>query len=319
METSNAQASDSLSSLSQSMTTAVEKISPSIVAVDARRRVPTSGVIWRPDIIVSTNHTVRRDEEITITTHDGRNFPATLAGRDPSTDLAVLRFDGGGGTGGGGDDALATTDAAATKVGNLVLAVGRAHPSRGVTASLGIVSEAGGGWRTWRGGEIDRLIRPDISIFIGFSGGALVDAEGRVVGVNTTGLARGAALTIPAATVNRVVDHLLQHGRVARPYLGVAMQPVALPDDLRSKYNWPAATALMMLSVEPNAAAGQAGITLGDVLVALDGAAVADTDDVQAALGRSAVGQTITATILRGGERHEMTITLGERPSAKGK
>lgn len=319
METSNAQINDSLSSLSQSMTGAVEKISPSIVAVDARRRVPTSGVIWRPDIIVSTNHTVRRDEEITITTHDGRSFPATLAGRDPSTDLAVLRFDGSGGTGGGGDDALATTDAAATKVGNLVLAVGRAHPSRGVTASLGIVSEAGGGWRTWRGGEIDRLIRPDISIFIGFSGGALVDAEGRVVGVNTTGLARGAALTIPAATVNRVVDHLLQHGRVARPYLGVAMQPVALPDDLRSKYNWPAATALMMLSVEPNAAAGQAGITLGDVLVALDGAAVADTDDVQAALGRSAVGQTITATILRGGERHEMTITLGERPSAKGK
>lgn len=319
METSNAQMNDSLSSLSQSMTGAVEKISPSIVAVDARRRVPTSGVIWRPDIIVSTNHTVRRDEEITITTHDGRSFPATLAGRDPSTDLAVLRFDGGGGTGGGGGDALATTDAAATKVGNLVLAVGRAHPSRGVTASLGIVSEAGGGWRTWRGGEIDRLIRPDISIFIGFSGGALVDAEGRVVGVNTTGLARGAALTIPAATVNRVVDHLLQHGRVARPYLGVAMQPVALPDDLRSKYNWPAATALMMLSVEPNAAAGQAGITLGDVLVALDGAAVADTDDVQAALGRSAVGQTITATILRGGERHEMTITLGERPSAKGK
>jgi len=149
---------------------------------------------------------------------------------------------------------------------------------------LGIVSVLGDKWRTWHGGEIGRLIRPDVSIFIGFSGGALIDAEGRVIGINTTGLARGAGLTIPASTVNHVVDTLLEHGHIARPYLGVGMQPVTLPDQLRSKFNLAKESALIILSVEAEAPAGREGITLGDVLVALDGAPVADTDDVQSVL-----------------------------------
>jgi S1-C subfamily serine protease len=307
-----ANAPDSLLALSQSLAKAVERVSKAVVAVDARPRVATSGVVWRDGVIVSTNHTVQRDEEITVQIADGRRLPANLVGRDPSTDLAVLRVEADQPL---GIDPVTTTTHNELAVGNLTLAVGRIQ--RGVTASFGIVSALGDKWRTWRGGEIDRLIRPDVSIFIGFSGGALIDVEGRVIGVNTTGLARGAGLTIPASTVNHVIDTLLKHGRIARPYLGVAMQPVALPAELRSNLNLPNESALIILSVEAESPAGRAGITLGDVLLALEGVPVADTDDVQSVLSRAKVGQTIRASILRGGEQREITLTLAERPREK--
>src|SRR5256885_3952474 len=197
MAATDSETNNPLVSLSRRMADAVERVSSSIVAVDARPRVRTSGVLWREGIIVSTSHTVRRDEEITVTLHDGREVRATLAGRDAGTDLAVLRVEDNG-----GDDAKATantpaqfTDASELKVGTLVLAVGRAVPERGVAASFGIVGHLGDKWHTWRGGAIDRLVPPDVSIFIGLSGGALVDVEGHIVGVNTTGLARGTGLT----------------------------------------------------------------------------------------------------------------------------
>lgn len=309
-----ANAHDSLLAFSQSLAKAVERVSKAVVAIDARPRVATSGIVWRDGVIVSTNHTVQRDEEITIQLADGRRLPANLVGRDPSTDLAVLRVEADQAL---GIDPVTTTAHNELEVGNLTLAVGRIHWERGVTASFGIVSALGDKWRTWRGGEIDRLIRPDVSIFIGFSGGALIDVEGRVIGINTTGLARGAGLTIPASTVNYVVDALLEHGRIARPYLGVGMQPVALPAELRSNLNLPAESALVMLSVEAESPAGRAGITLGDVLVALEGVPVADTDDVQSVLSRSQIGQTVRASILRGGEQREITLTLAERPREK--
>ena len=310
METSNAETNKPLGALSRQMAQAVERVSPSIVAVDARPRVPTSGVIWRPDVVVSTNHTIRRNEEITVALHDGQQVKATVAGRDAGTDLAVLRIEK--------NEAASTTaefaDASTLKVGNLVLAAGRTDPERG-TAGLGIVAFLGEKWRTWRGGEIDRLIRTDISIFIGYSGGALLNTEGQVLGINTTGLARGAGLTIPASTVNRIVDQLLQHGRVARPYLGVGMHPVALPDKLREKFNLPAGSGLMMLSVEADAPADKAGITIGDLMLALDNTPTADTDDVQTILLGRKVGDVVKAKLLRGGEVIEVEITLGERPA----
>jgi S1-C subfamily serine protease len=304
-----------LTGLSESLAAAVERAGPAVVAVDARPRVATSGVIWRAGVVVSTNHTVRRDEEITITLHDGRSLQATLAGRDPGTDLAVLRYEGGA----AGEEAVAeTSDGAGLKVGHLVLAVGRAHPARGVSAGLGIVGAVAGEWRTWRGSEIDRLIRPDVSIFMGFSGGALLNTEGRVIGVNTTGLARGAGLTIPASTVDRVLDHLLQHGRVARPYLGVGMfNRVALPEKLREKFNLQKASGLMILSVEADGPADRAGIMIGDILLALGDAAIPDADDAQALLAGLEVGSAVKARILRGGEPREVEITLGERPARR--
>ena len=302
---------DSLLAFSQRLAKSVERVSKAVVAVDARPRVATSGIVWRDGVIVSTNHTVQRNEEITVQVADGRRLPANLVGRDPSTDLAVLRVEGDQAL---GIDPVTTTAHDELAVGNLILAVGRIHQERGVTASFGVVSALGDKWRTWRGGEIDRLIRPDVSIFIGFSGGALIDVEGGVIGINTTGLARGAGLTIPASTVNHVVDTLLEHGRIARPYLGVGMQPVALPAELRSNLNLPNESALVMLSVEAESPAGRAGITLGDVLVTLEGVPIADTDDVQSVLSGSQIGQTIRASILRGGEPREITLTLAERP-----
>lgn len=313
MTATNAETNNSLVALSRRMAEAVERVSPAIVAVDARPRVRTSGIIWRPGVVVSTNHTVRRNEEITITLHDGRELRATLAGRDAGTDLAVLRVEDDGA--GGANAPAQLTDAAPLKVGNFVLAVGRAQPERGISASFGIVSIIGETWRTWRGGEIDRLIRPDVAIFIGFSGGALLDAEGRIIGLNTTGLARGAGVTIPASTVERIIDQLLARGRVARPYLGVGMQPIALPGKLREKFNLTQAIALMMLSVDADAPADQAGLTIGDILLALDETLVADTNDVQTILGGREVGAIVKAKILRGGEVREVNITLGERPA----
>jgi serine protease DegQ len=315
METSNSKPDNALSALSRQIEDAVERVSPSIVAVDARPRVRTSGVIWRPGIVVSTNHTVRRDEEITVTLQDGRQLKATLAGRDGGTDLAVLRLEGSEGEA----KPAQFADESSLKVGSLVLAVGRADPELGVSASLGVVSILGSMWRTRRGAEIDRLIRPDISIFIGFSGGALVNTEGQVLGINTTGLARGAGLTIPVSTVNRIVDHLLQHGRMVRPYLGVGMHPVALPDKLRESFKLSAGSGLMMLSVEADGPADKAGVTIGDILLALDDVPTPDIGEVETLLDGRAVGNVIKARLLRGGKVVEAEITLGERPAREGR
>jgi len=303
-----------LLTFSENLATAVEKVAPAIVAVDARPRVATSGVMWRDGVIVSTSHTVRRDEEITVALGDGQRLPAKLVGRDPSTDLAVLRLETDDQS---GVDAIITKDDNLLKVGNVALAVGRVHGDGGVTAAFGTISFLGSKWLTWRGGEMGRLIQPDVSIFIGFSGGALIDVEGRVIGINTTGLARGGALTIPVSTVNLVVDAILKHGGIPRPYLGITMQPVTLPDELRSKLSLMQERGVVVLSVEAQSPAGAAGIVLGDVLLVLNDAPLDDTDDVQALLNRSQVGQAMRATILRGGEQRDMTITLGERPQRK--
>jgi serine protease DegQ len=316
MDSTNSETNNSLVAFSRQLAEAVERTGPRVVAVDARPRVRTSGVIWRPGVVVSTNHTIRRDEEITVTPSDGSQLKATLAGRDPGTDLAVLRIDGD--EAGAAQAATQFAEASALKVGSLALAIGRAYPDQGASASLGIISVAGDHWRTWRGGEIDRLIRPDVSVFIGFSGGALVDVEGRVIGINTTGLARGAGLTIPARTVDRVVDQLLAKGRIARPYLGVGMQPVLLPVKLREQFNLPQTSGLMLLSVEADAPADRAGISIGDVLLFIGENTVADTDDVQTILGREEVGAVIKVRFLRGGEIKEAEITLSERPQTKG-
>lgn len=299
-----------LLALSQALQGAVDMAGKSVVAVHARPRVPTSGVIWRPGVVVSTNHTVRRDEEITVTMHDQRSVPATLAGRDPGTDLAVLRLAGDNSI---GEDQVATPgDAAQLGVGQIVLAVGRPGVS-GLSASFGVVSALGGAWRTWRGGEINQLIRPDTAIYLGFSGGALIDAEGRVLGINTSALARGAGVTIPAATVNRVVDALLTGGSVKRGYLGIGLQPVALPESLRTRLNLPAEYGLVVLSVEPAGPADQGGVIIGDVVVALNDAPTKDTDDVQTVLGTTGAGQTVKASVMRGGELRELNIKIGER------
>ncbi len=307
METPISESAGSLQALSNDLAAAVERIVGAVVGVNARQRIHSSGVIWRQSVVVTAAHTIKRDEEITIIVADGRNLPATLAGRDSGTDLAVLRFDGAG------LNPAEVGDAASLKVGHLVLAVGRTG-ERGPSASLGVISALGESWRTWRGGHIDRFVRPDLAFYPGFSGGPLVDAQGRVVGINTSGLSRSGGLTIPASTVNRVVEELLTKGSIARAYIGVGMQPVRLPDALTSRLSLPGQSGVIVLSVEPGGPAERAGLLIGDILVSLDSVATRDTDDVQSVLVPERVGRNLNASVVRGGELIQLAITVGERP-----
>ena len=285
--------------ISNGLAHAVETGEQSVVAVHGRPHVPSSGILWRAGVVVTTDHTLKRDEDLTVTLPDGRNLPASLAGRDGGTDLAVLRL-GDAAAG----DAAKTVSEASIKAGNIVLALGR-RGGNGVTASFGVLSAISGPWRTWRGGQIERFIRPDINIYTGFSGGALVDVEGRIIGLNTTGLTRGMGVTIPASTVSRVVDELLTQGRIRRGFLGIGMHPVELPGGSQG---------LVILSLEPNGPAAQAGIVVGDVLLTLGGEPVTDTDAVQFHLGAESVGKPLSAGILRGGAPMKVDVTPAERP-----
>jgi len=295
-----------LESLSNDLAGAVDRAGQSVVAIHARRRIPASGVHWRPGIIVAAHHTIQREEDITIALADGSTVAATLAGRDPSTDLAVLKVDEAK------VPVASLADASAIRVGALVLALGR--PGTAVTASLGVISTVGGEWRTWHGGTIDQFVRLDLSIYDGFSGGPLVDAGGRVLGVNTSGLSRGAALAIPVATVNRVVDQLVKTGRVARGYLGLGMQAVRLPASLVEKLSLPNDIGLMVVSAEPGGPGDRAGIIIGDILTAVGSTSVSDPAELLALLGADRIGKAVEAKIIRAGEPQSVTITVGERP-----
>jgi len=286
-----------LSALSNSLAAAVERAGRSVVAVDARPRFTSCGVLWRPDVIVTAEHTIRREEEITVTLPSGATQPATLAGSDPGTDLAVLKVSAPA-----AEPAVVST--AELRPGNLALAIGRS-PDSGVNATLGIISAVSGSWRTWRGRRLDKYIRLDLNMYPASSGAAVVDTSGAVLGIATAALSRIAPLAIPVSTINRVLDEILTHGRIMRGYLGVGLRPVSVSDHQ---------TSLIVLSVEPEGPAGKAGILVGDILVSLNGVAVADTDDVQTALETSGAGRTVETSLLRGGEPKRLTITVGERP-----
>jgi len=315
METNNKKSGNNLSDFSTQITNAVQTVAPSVVAIDARPRVATSGIVWRTGgVIVSTNHTIHRDDNINIVFDDGRTAKASLIGRDAGTDIAVLKID---------DEEIAKSlkpaDIAETpeiKVGNVVLAVGRTNAQAGaVTASFGIINSVGGAWRTWRGDEIERFLSLDLVIRLGFSGGALINADGKVLGVNTSAFGRGLALMIPSETVNRVVDVLLTQGRIARPYLGIGrFQAVPISETLRQRLNLEQLSGLMILTVEADGAAEKAGILIGDILLAIDEKPMLEPMDVQAALWGKEAGNTVKAKLLRGGEPKELEIVLGERP-----
>lgn len=296
-----------LAAFSSELADAVERAGRSVVAIHARRRIPSSGVVWRPGVVVATHHTIRRDEDIQVTLPDGGTVAADLAGRDPGTDLAVLRLRGGEA------QPAERGDTAELRVGHLVLAVGRPGEG-GVTASLGAVSAVGGEWRTWSGGRMDRLVRLDLAVRDGFSGGPLVDARGLVVGINTSALARGAALTIPVSTVERVAEQLLSRGRVARGYLGIATQPVRVPASVKTAAATAAEVGLMVVRVDPGSPAEQGGVLMGDVVLELDGTPVADAGHLAALLGGDRIGQAISVRVLRAGEAATLSVVIAERP-----
>jgi serine protease DegQ len=296
-----------LETISNEFAAAAEAVGPSVVAIYARRWMPGSGVVWRPGVVVTADHNIRREEDITIVGADGKTTKADLVGRDPSTDLAILKL--------APAFAVAPIDAAASlKLGNFVLALGRSR-SANVVASAGIIGAVGGEWRTWRGGRLDQHIRLDLNLYPGFSGGPLVSAQGKVVGINSRGLGRGRPVVIPVANVNRVVDELLQHGHIARPYLGLAMQPVAIPESLRGKVASAGTSALLVVHVEPAGPAEKAGALLGDLVIELQGKSVEDTEQIQELLHTAKIGDRVRVAVLRAGAPVQLEITLGDRPA----
>ncbi|HEY8259443.1 MAG TPA: trypsin-like peptidase domain-containing protein [Gemmatimonadales bacterium] len=303
--------SGALAGLSRDLAATVELAGRSVVAISARRRIPSSGVVWQPGVVVTASHTITRDDDISVTLASGRSVRATLAGRDPSTDIAVLRLE---------DAAVPPAERAAEsdlQVGRLVLAIGRPGPH--LTASLGIVSAVAGEWTTWQGGRIDRFVRLDLSIYDGFSGGALVEAGGRVLGINTSGLARATALAIPASTVDRIASQLLSTGTMSRGFLGLAVQPVLLPETLQAQLELGSRGGLVVVNLEAGGPADRAGLLLGDILVALEGDEVSDPADLLAALGPDRVGKTAAVRIVRAGALVTVPVTIAERPARRGR
>ncbi|MEZ4868969.1 MAG: trypsin-like peptidase domain-containing protein [Caldilineaceae bacterium] len=292
-----------LQSFSQDMADVVSASDTKIVRVEARRRLPGSGVIWSNDgLIVTSHHLIEREEGITIGLADGSTAEAQLVGRDPGADLAVLQAAGALG------NAAEWVDAGELHVGNLTLALGR--PGQKVQATLGIVSALGGEWRTPSGGQVDHYLQTDVVMYPGFSGGPLVAADGRFAGINTSALVRGVSLAIPAATVRRVVEALLTHGRMPRGYLGVGIQPVRLAAELQQVSGQE--TGLMVMSVETGGPAAQAGLVQGDVLVKLAGEALRQVDELQLLLAGDKVGKSVPVQLIRGGQSLELAVTIGQ-------
>ena len=291
-----------LTELSNGMADAVERISPALVTVDARRRQPASGVVIGNELVITADHVIEREEDIHVVTHDGRKLPATFAGRDPATDLALLRVPG--------LNLDAAQQAESVKVGQFLLAVGRPS-AEGVMASLGIVSAVGGPLRTRRGGMVEQYIRTDAIPYPGFSGGALISAEGTVLGILTTGLAGGVAIGIPATHAWRTGDTLAQHGHVKKGFLGVTSQPVRLPEAQRGGLSQ--SDGLLIMRVEPDSPAEKGGVMLGDILISLDGANISDAGELQALLTGARVGTTVPVVVIRGGTATTLNVTIGVR------
>jgi len=296
--------SNPLIEFSNALTAAVETGAAYTVLVDARKRFPASGIAFAEDLVLTADHVVTREDNIRVGLADGSTLEAVLAGRDPGSDLALLRLN---------KKALIPAQTSDTaQVGQLVIALGR--PSKaGIQASWGIVTAMGGPVRTHRGGLLDEYIQTETTNYPGFSGGALINAEGKVLGINTSGLTHGSLLTIPVSVAWHIADSLAKHGSVRRGYLGVRTQPVELPDAVRKSLQREQASGLLVLWLEENGPAQRGGLFVGDTIVAVGGQPVSDPDDLFAALHSDTVGKPIAVEVLRGGKPETVTVTVGER------
>lgn len=295
--------SNVLVELSNAMAEAAEKVGASTVMVNARRRMPATGIAYSTDLILTANHVVEREEGITVTLSDGTEVPATVAGRDHGTDLALLRLES--------PKAKPAETVKEAKVGQLVLALGRPSEA-GIEASLGVVSVVGGPVHT-RHGAIDKYIRTDTTPFPGFSGGPLADAEGRVLGLNTSGLGHGVSITIPADLAWKVAEQLAKHGSVQRGYLGVRSQGVEIPATAQKALKREQAAGLLLVGVESDSPAEIAGLMVGDIIVAIDGQPVSNHDELLARLSSDVIDKSTPVEVLRGGQPQNVNVKIGTR------
>jgi S1-C subfamily serine protease len=289
--------------LSEGLASAVKVVDSAVVRVEGRRRLPASGVVWSADgIVVTANHVLERDESIRVGTATGDILEARLIGRDPSTDLAVLQL----------DEKLPPIEAWSSlkdlQVGHLALAIGR--PSNEVQATLGIISALEEDRKTPLGGSLSPYIQTDVVMYPGFSGGSLVDVEGKILGVNTS-VFRGVSVTISSPTVKFVTESLLTHGRIRRGYLGIGLQSVALPAELSKELGQK--TGLLITGVEPKSPAAESGITLGDTILSFNAIKIERIEELHRGLAGDFIGKVIAIELLRGGEVIEREVVVGER------
>jgi len=295
-----------LNDLSERLAALVAGAAESVVQVQGRRR-PASGLVYAPDVVVTTMRAIGREDGIRVRCHDGETYEAELAGWDPATTLAVVRVRGLGGS----TMAPATGD---VRVGHLVLAVARSW-SNAVTASAGIVAVVGGPLATGRRRAIDRIIRTTAPMHDGFAGGSLLDTSGAWLGVATAAEIRGLGVVIPASIASAAVTAILEHGGVRRGYLGLAGQPVVLPAAQRPPGDADESTdALLVVGVAPESPAARAGILVGDVILTFDGQRIESPEELLDVLTGDRVGRDVSLGILRGGAPRELSVTVGERP-----
>jgi serine protease Do len=299
-----------LQALSNTLAESVEHAARSIVAIHGRRGPGSSGIAWRDNLILTSSEGVRAEEGIQLLLPDGRSTTARLRGRDTGTDLAVLETDAPGLA------PLQFSNDAGLKAGQFALAVGRTA-NTGPIASFGIVSGVSGEWKSWRGGKLDPFVRLDISPYPTLSGGAALDASGNLIGLISTGLSRSSVFAVTRATIDRVAGKLSEHGQVSRGFLGVTLQPVALPPQLRDHLGQN--TAIMLLGIEPEGPAASGGLVLGDMLVSGDGQPLPQPEALSDLLDRTAPGQSIKFKLLRAGILQDLDVRIGERraPSKK--
>jgi S1-C subfamily serine protease len=288
--------------LSGQLSQVVTSVSSAVVSVHGRPRIPSSGFAWGATLIVTSDHAlVSRDDRVEVTLPNGDRVPAAVRGRDGASDVALLEVPGA--------DLKPVERAGVPELrpGAILLAVGR-NADTGPTASMGILSAAGGAWRTWRGGQMERFLRLDLSLFPGSAGGAVVDAEGRLVGLASDALSRLSPLAVPVETVARVVAELESRGHVRRAFLGVGTHPVEAGGR----------KGLILLSVDGGSAADRAGLLVGDVLLSLGGESTEEPEALQDHLARLDPGHETTVRIIRGGEIIDVSVQLGERSGGRG-
>jgi S1-C subfamily serine protease len=291
------------SELSDALAQAVEAAAESVVRVEGRARGASSGTVWSADgVVVTAHHTLDRDEDVRVGLPDGRSVEATVLGRDPGTDVALLRLSASGLRPAEWRDDAPRTGA---------LALHLARPGRAVRARLGIVSAVAGPWRTRTGGRLDRYFEADVALERGFSGGLFVDAGGRGLGLATAGFIRATPLAVPPATLRRVVEQVLAHGRVRRGYLGIGSYPVALPAAVAEPEGQ--RSGLMLVSVQDGAPAAAAGLVIGDVILKVEGQPIAHPEDLLPFVDEDRVGAEVAVRILRAGAVREVRVKVGQR------
>ena len=293
-----------LTELSDGLAAAVSTAANGVVRVEGRRRLPATGIVWSADGIIATaNHVVSERRASKVGLADGQLLDAKILGRDPSTDLALLKIEATG------LEPVSLADGGMLKVGHFTLALGR--PGKTVQATLGIISALGQSWRTGAGGTIDRYLQTDVVMYPGFSGGPLITINGELIGINSSALARGTSLTIPHATIRQVADNLLTHGKIKRGYLGIKTQPVRLPEKLAEELEQE--TGLLIAGVESGSPAEQSGLFLGDTLVRFADQPIRHPDDLISLLSGSAIEQKTPVVLVRSGQLQEQLVQVGER------